>query len=180
MIRVGSAFCFLWALLVLMLPAKWLASAVLAALIHEFCHVAAICLLGGSVHSVRVGLFGAVIDADGITGLREAVCALAGPFGSLLLAGLIHVYPILGLCGLMQGCFNLLPVYPLDGGRALLRLMERLHPEGMETICRTVEVVVLLILFFAAVYEPVVSLLGVLPCLLCLMGIGRSLLRKKP
>ena len=180
MIQAGSAACFLWALWVLILPAKWIVSAVLAALIHESCHVAAVRLLGGRVHRIQVGPFGAVIDADGITGLREAACALAGPFGSLLLVGLIHVYPILGLCSLVQACFNLLPVYPLDGGRALLRMMECLSPDRAESICRTVETFVLLMLFFIAIYLLVVSSVGVLPSVLCLIGIGRALLRKKP
>lgn len=180
MLQIGSGACLLWAILILTLPAKWLLCAILAALIHEFCHGAAVLIVGGRIRRVWLGPFGAVMDTEEISGLREAVCALAGPVGSLLLAGWIHNFPILGLCGLIQGCFNLLPVYPLDGGRVLQRLLEHFDPEKAGSICRKVSAVVFSLLLCTAIYLFIVSSIGILPFALCIMAIARALLRKKP
>ncbi len=116
-----------WALLLLVLPLKWLLAAAAAAAFHELCHGAAVYALGGQVRDLTIGPFGAVMAVEGISGYREALCALAGPLGSLFLLIGIRYFPMLGLCGLVQGCFNLLPVYPLDGGR-ILRVILRKRP----------------------------------------------------
>ncbi len=113
----------IWALWLLLLPFSWLLCALTAALVHEAFHIAAVILAGGSVRRICVGCFGARIEAEGTPGSREALCILAGPFGSLLLVCLIRRFPVLGLCGLIQGGFNLLPICPLDGGRALQSLI---------------------------------------------------------
>ena len=124
MIWVDDRVWFLGALLILVLPLKWLVAATAAACIHELFHLAAILLQGGRIRRIIVRPLGAVIEAERIGGLREAVCALAGPLGSLLPVLMIHRFPLIGLCALVQGVFNLLPVYPMDGGRALLRMVD--------------------------------------------------------
>ena len=68
---------------------------------------------------VRLKPGGAAIDAVLPGQGRELLAVLAGPVGSLLLLGVHRWFPRLALCGLVQGLFNLLPVRPLDGGRAL-------------------------------------------------------------
>ena len=55
----------------------------------------------------------------------EALCALAGPTANLLCAGLfLRILPEFAGVSLALGAFNLLPIFPLDGGR-LLRLALR-------------------------------------------------------
>ena len=127
MVHLDDRVWLMWALWILLIPARWLMGAVAAALIHELCHIAAICLLGGRVQAVVIGPFGAKIHIKDIDGTREALCALAGPAGSFLCLMFLRQFPVFGLCGLVQGIFNLLPVYPLDGGRALSCLLKSLR-----------------------------------------------------
>lgn len=119
MLCLDDRVWILWALWILLIPFPWLLAAIVAACVHEVFHVAAVWLLGGRVHRIVIGPFGAKIHADGIHGYREALSALAGPLGSFLCLLFIRRFPLFGLCALIQGTFNLLPIYPLDGGRAL-------------------------------------------------------------
>lgn len=116
--------CFALALLLLTVPFPLLAAAAMAAIIHECCHVLSVKLLGGEVRRFSLTLGGAVLDVAGLTSAQEAIAASAGPVGSLLLLLGIHRFPMLALCGLVQGCFNLLPIFPLDGGRILVCVMQ--------------------------------------------------------
>ncbi len=77
--------------------------------------------------SICIGPLGAKIESYGLSGTGELLCILAGPVGSLMLLLVLRVLPTLGLFGLIQGFFNLLPVYPLDGGRAVVCIWNRLR-----------------------------------------------------
>lgn len=121
-----GAGLYLLALLLLTVPIRILLAAVLAAGVHELCHLGAIRLLEGQAGPLRLRVGGAALEFGGLSPIQEAAAALAGPFGSLLLLGFHQIYPELALCGLGQGLFNLLPIFPLDGGRILLGLMKTL------------------------------------------------------
>lgn len=114
----GSA-CLIGALLLLTLPFPWLISAIAAAVIHELFHIGALYLLKAPPVAIRIGFRGTVIRTPPMDPKETLLCAAAGPFGSLLLLFLIHVFPRLAICAAVQGLYNLLPVYPLDGGRIL-------------------------------------------------------------
>ncbi len=125
MIYIDDRTYLYWVLLLLLLPLKWLITGFIAAVFHELCHMAAVCLAGGRVTGLRIRPLGIVMNVEGIRGFREALCALAGPAGSLVLVLFIRPFPMLGLCGLIQGVFNLIPVYPMDGGRILHVIMRK-------------------------------------------------------
>jgi stage IV sporulation protein FB len=106
-------------LLIFLLPLRWLAAVILAACIHELGHYIAVHLCGGNVHSFHLGSSGAVMHASGLTTYQEILCLLAGPLVGLLPLLLYRTLPAVALCGLIQTLYNLLPVYPLDGGKIL-------------------------------------------------------------
>ena len=112
-----------------------------ACAVHEGGHLLALKLLGGAVDRVRVTLTGAEIRLRGMCRLsypREAMSVLAGPGANLLLAAAC-AGPMPALAGgsLILGLFNLLPIWPLDGGRLVYFLLASpLGEERAQTVCR--------------------------------------------
>ena len=115
---------------------------VLAALCHEGGHLAGLRLAGARVEAVRLTAFGAEIRADTryLPYGREILCTLAGPAVNLVLALLfaraLGWYLPAGV-NLFLGCFNLLPLPGLDGGRALyLGVSWLAGPEAADRVCQ--------------------------------------------
>lgn len=124
----SGGFCIMAALAILVLPLKWLMAAASAALWHEICHLLALRLLGGKWMPLGLFASGARIIMPDMSRGRELLCAFAGPAGSLMLALLHPWLPLPALFGLVQGIYNLIPIYPLDGGRALACIADELLP----------------------------------------------------
>ncbi|MBE6036503.1 MAG: hypothetical protein E7223_02625 [Clostridiales bacterium] len=130
------------ALLLLLTALGWGREALLAVLfsaIHEGGHLAAALLLGYSPAAVTFGFFGGALTLkEGfLKPYKELVLHLAGPFCNLALALLLWLWILQrNAAGLEHGLtadwlfpafwinlslalFNLLPLWPLDGGKAL-------------------------------------------------------------
>jgi len=102
---------------------------------HELGHAAVTLRQGGRVRQITLMVFGGVaeIDHEDATPGQQITMALAGPAVSLALAtisaglSLIVWLPVdalaalrvFALMNIVLGVFNLLPAYPLDGGRVL-------------------------------------------------------------
>lgn len=114
----GSA-CLLLALMLLLLPLPWVLAALLAAAVHELCHAAAIYLLGGRIYRLRIGVGGMGMETESLPPGKELIAALAGPFGSALLILFSRWLPRTAVCGAVHCVYNLLPLFPMDGGRIL-------------------------------------------------------------
>lgn len=180
-LEISAVSWILGAMLILVVPLNWLLAAITAAVFHELSHGAAVVLLGGKIHGLKILPDGIRMETSPMTARQEILCSLAGPAGSLLLVLLGKHTPRIALCALVQGCYNLLPVYPLDGGRALRCLLGWFLPP--KTVKKVERVVVFAVLAAAC---PVVlwldqrlSMDGIL-ILVGAFGIGRGILRKIP
>ena len=127
-IRIRSGFWFLLALMVRTLPLPWLSAGLLAAALHEFSHLLALYLFGGRCRRLYLSPGGAVLEASALAPGAVFCCALAGPAGSLMLGLVRPILPVLSLCGILQGLWNLLPLPCSDGGLMLSLLLERCLP----------------------------------------------------
>lgn len=142
----------------------------LVAIQHELAHAFAAAKLGYKLNSVVLMPFGAVIDGDlqGISLKDEIFVAFCGPLCNLVTAVFFvalwwfapTMYAFTDVAfysSLAIALVNLLPAYPLDGGRifkcALARILSKkqadvtLAEEKAEKICRIVTVVISLLLF---------------------------------
>lgn len=109
---------------------RLLAAVLSAAAIHELGHCLVLRRLRVRVTGLRIGILGAVLEADGrrLSYGGELLAVLAGPAANLLCALLLAAlgggrWAVLIGAHLALCAFNLLPVRPLDGGRALYLLM---------------------------------------------------------
>ena len=162
-LTISSGFCLLWAACLLILPLKWTMGAFLAALIHECAHYVAICLSGGQVYGVTLEGNGALMETSPLTPGREALCALAGPLGSFSLLLVARHFPEAAVCGIVQGVYNLIPIYPLDGGRVLRCLLP-------EIICHWAELTTMsTLLILTGIYLPELALMLLLAGLIPLI-----------
>ena len=167
---ITAGACIGMALLLLVLPLRWLCAAAVAAAFHEFCHWMAIRFCTGRETKLRLSAFGAAMQIPALTRGKELICALAGPLGGLLLLFLLRWVPRIAVCALLQSAYNLLPVYPLDGGRALrcgASLM--LPPVWAERICRWMERSCYFVITAVGLFACFVWKLGVIPLLPPLM-----------
>ena len=115
-----------------LLPLRWCARLALTVTVHELWHFAALILCGAQVCGLRMEGCGLVLRCTPTEGaLRTVTAALAGPAAG---AGLFCILRGLGYIAcaelsLLFSCVNLLPVLPLDGGRALYAALSALAGE---------------------------------------------------
>lgn len=136
----------------------------LAALLHEGGHLLACLLLSIPVQRLRLTCCGGILETQGILeGCTGLLIALAGPavnlltaFALLPLARAEWAAVLLGV-SLVLGLFNLLPMRPLDGGRATYALLLCLLSEDMAE-----EV----LLHLSRALKAVLLMLGIVLCLL--------------
>ena len=134
------------------------AALLLPVLVHELSHAAALGLLGFRIRGLRLEPQGLCIRYKGVgSNLAHAAASLAGPAGGLLYAALLRSsqIPWLSLSAdvsLLFSFFNLLPLMPLDGGRAFLILCNAVLGEAGEDLFRSISRVMLAIVLLYGVY----------------------------
>lgn len=122
---IKGNFYILLALAVLTVPMQWLLSWIASVVVHELGHLICLKICDVEVESLEISGFGAKINTAPIE-KYEWLCALAGPIAGLLLLPFSKWIPRIAVCAAIQSAFNLLPVYPLDGGRFLREALSQI------------------------------------------------------
>ena len=149
-VQIHYGVFFMAALWLILLPPAWGMGVILAASVHELFHLLAVLLFGGQVLGFSIGPGGASMETTALSPFQEMICVLAGPLGSFTMLLLADKFPEAAICGLVQGVYNLLPIYPLDGGRVLGCLFPA-------TVCRGIEVFFLIFISGVCLYTGVES-----------------------
>lgn len=147
----------------LLLPLRWVLAWLLAVCIHEFGHYFALRLCKVPIFGLRLSHLGVTMETGELQECETIFCSLAGPLFAMIFTVLSPVLPCMAVCILLQSLFNLLPIYPLDGGRAMQAILNLLLPARwagyieLAIVCLTVLGVLYLFYFFR---------LGIVPTLL--------------
>lgn len=155
------------AIALLLIPVPWLVAWVIAVIVHEMGHYIALQICGVTVYGVRMKLTGILMDTAPMSCGQELICSLAGPVCGLCTLLLSGHFPRLAICATIQSCYNLLPLYPLDGGRGVRCILQTVcsakRTVHIEKIIRHGCMGVLVVLGSVATF---VWKLGMLPILL--------------
>ena len=165
--KILPGFYILLAASLLILPAPFVLGWFIASLFHEFCHFISLRAFRICIYSVNLGPTGAVIETEGLSPLQELVSAAAGPLGSLFLLIFQRKFPYLAICATVQAIFNLLPLYPLDGGRVLHCCLVLLFSKEKGTGIRNcIETIFICALLCFAVILSIYYRLGIFPMII--------------
>ena len=173
-------FCIACAFVLLVLPINWLLSAAAAALVHEVCHILAVWILGGKIRKIHISVMGCRIDTGQMGNIKSILCILAGPTGSLSLLLLGRTFPRIAVCGFFQGCYNLLPIMPLDGGRVLQHILNLSCPNKTKIVMDWIRKVVGIGMLIAAALTAWLRQWDVYPTVFCLIFCIGLVFRKIP
>ncbi len=131
--KIDVSFSFLLTLFfaAFFTPLSLLFSILLAAAAHEAGHLLLLSHFGVALRRMRLSAFGAEIDAPGVEKLSygKELCVTLGGVGANVLCSLasaalavrfsLDIFFVLAGANAVLAAYNLLPVAPLDGGRAL-------------------------------------------------------------
>ena len=128
-VMLMPGFFVLVAFLLLVLPLPWVIAMILGAAIHELGHIAALRILRIPVYQMRIRCTGAYLETGIMTPVQEIFCAASGPIAGLMMLLLGPILPKTAFVCLVHSLFNLLPVYPFDGGRILRGIICKIFGE---------------------------------------------------
>ncbi len=140
-IKISPTFYIIWIIFLLLGKTDTVITVFICGVIHEAGHICAYSALGLSRADVTLNACGISADFKGRTAIsykNEIICLLAGGVLNLLTAPLFYLIyaklpftnggDALFLCSMVFGILNLLPIYPLDGGRVLFSLLAQKFP----------------------------------------------------
>ena len=101
--------------------------------VHELGHIISLRLLGYEISKINLKITGASIETGSLMSCGdEILAALAGPLAGafMTLLGIAAGSDFLAGVNILLCAFNLLPVYPLDGGRILRAIINMRAPNA--------------------------------------------------
>jgi Zn-dependent protease len=113
----------------------------MSVLMHEFSHALTARYFGFETKSIVLYMFGGVasIQTAKMKHYEEFIITLAGPLSNFVVVAvcfmilpidllIISVYDYIWIINLLMGVFNLIPAYPMDGGRMLKAVLSMVLP----------------------------------------------------
>lgn len=142
---------------------------ILSVALHEAMHIAFLCWKGHGLREIRCTAFGMELQTDPLSYSDELWVAAAGPLGNLILLLLsMGRVPMLAMLNLGLLCYNILPFYPLDGGRILRSILFMIFsPTKAQSIERSIGLLTYGILLGGAIYLTLILHSGLWPILFC-------------
>lgn len=147
-------------ILLFTVPFRWIISWLTAIAFHELCHYLAVRICRGRVYSFTVGLGGADMQCSNMSDSCRLLAFLSGPIGGLLLVLFGRYMPRVAICSFVLSVYNLVPLLPFDGGRALMVLVKNEH------IFCVIQNILLLFIFIVSIFAVYYFRLGIFPLLI--------------
>ena len=164
-VRIGFTFFLVLAILLCFDFKEEIKLALLFSLLHEAGHLSAILCLKQRPKLVCFGLFGMTIVEGNITDYnyrQELITALSGPAVNLVFAAAFLLLfeqfdkTVFLKCFAINAAialFNLMPVFSLDGGRALEALLKaKISPQNADRIMKLVSFVFVVLIDCFGIY----------------------------
>lgn len=126
-VKLNLLFLILFAIM----PISYAVSIFIAVMVHEMSHAFVADKKGYRVYGIEIGLFSGAASMDSNMHQSDSIpITAAGPLSNLLLLGLstaftpYHIYiEHFAYVNLFLFIFNILPIYPMDGGQILRDLL---------------------------------------------------------
>ena len=177
-IRVSPAFgamlCFLgW------INPKYTCYFMIAIVLHELFHCLVAWMCNVRIEQICLRVCGAVIQTGQMNYLQEILIAAAGPAASIA-SGIVflHNNPVFFSISMILAIMNLLPIYPMDGGRILRAfLLLRIRAAAVSLVMRVSVYIVCSLLMITACWLTVVCQAGIWPifaALVLLIRVGEA------
>lgn len=163
---------------------------VVTLVLHEYGHYFATIKLGYSVDGVIFALYGSALKTNNCYKPKdEILIAMCGPLVNMVIILILlaswWLFPSLYLftkpfllANIMILIFNMLPIYPLDGGRIILAyLSKRVSRNRLEKISQKICVfmgIIMLLLFVLSLFVAINHSLLFIGCFLVLNGVASS------
>lgn len=180
-IKISPQLYVLAAIIILTVPLPWLVGWILAVVIHELFHCIALCLIGKEIENIQFGLDGAKIYTGKLSDWQTVFCALAGPAGGFFLLSIKFILPEAALCSLLLSVYNLIPIFPLDGGRAFRGMMHIILPDPINnTVTAIIEKIVLVVMCILCLFAAFAWKLGIIPLLFAMLFVTKMCKIKIP
>ena len=113
---------FLVLLIAVFADNKSILNLILFSSLHELGHIFSLCLLGGKVSEINFAFYGIGMKKRGELDFAREIIFLLSGIGVNSVFVLLGIEPNINFSLLMT---NLMPIYPLDGGRCLKLLLDR-------------------------------------------------------